>query len=79
MSHQTWIRERNDRKGVRYIVKLWPIGPHKRLGMRYRMLRGEWHNSGLEERDAYLSYLGLQRRVKELEDDFLTANAGDKP
>lgn len=79
MSHQTWSLERNESKGVRYTVKLWPTGPHKRLGMRYRMLRGEWHNSGIEGRDAYLSQIGLQRRVKSLEDSFLTANTSDKP
>lgn len=77
MSHQTWSIERHEQKGVRYTVKLWPTGAHKRAGMRYRMLRGEWHKSGLERRDAYLSRMGLQRRVAELEAAFLTANAGD--
>lgn len=47
MSHQVWSLERDADKGVRYTVKLWPTGPHKRAGMRYRMLRGEWHKSGV--------------------------------
>ena len=75
MSHQTWSLERNESKGVRYTVKLWPTGQHERLGMRYRMLKGEWNNTGNEGRDAYLSQMGLQRRVHELEAGFLTANA----
>lgn len=79
MSHQTWSIERHAQKGVRYTVKLWPTGAHKRAEMRYRMLRGEWHNSGLELRDAYLSQMGLQRRVAELEAAFLTANARIEP
>jgi hypothetical protein len=74
MSHQTWELERSEQHGVRYTVKLWPTGPHKRAGMRYRMLRGEWHKSGIEGRDAYLSKIGLQKRVAELEAAFLTAN-----
>lgn len=74
MSHQTWSLERNAAKGVRYTVKLWPTGAHKRAGMRYRMLRGEWQSSGIEGRDAYLSQMGLQQRVAELEAAFLTAN-----
>ena len=79
MSHQTWALERSEQKGVRYTVKLWPTGPHKRAGMRYRMLRGDWQKSGNERRDAYLSQMGLQRRVAELEAAFLTANSGIKP
>ena len=75
MSHRTWNVERDAAKGVRCTVKLWPTGAHKRAGMRYRMLRGEWHNSGIEGRDTYLSQLGLQKRVRELEASFLTANA----
>ena len=79
MSHQTWSLERSEQKGVRYTVKLWPTGAHKRAGMRYRMLRGEWHNSGIEDRDTYLSQLGVQKRVRELEASFLTANARIEP
>ena len=79
MSHQTWALERSEQNGVRYTVKLWPTGPHKRAGMRYRLLRGEWHKSGNERRDAYLSHIGLQRRVAELEAAFLTANTRVKP
>lgn len=75
MSHQTWALERNEQKGVRYTVKLWPTGAHKHAGMRYRMLRGEWHNSGIDERDAYLSQIGLRQRVEEQESSFLAANA----
>ena len=74
MSHQTWLLERNQKKGVRYAVKLWTTGAHKRAGMRYRMLRGKWHKTGLEGRDAYLSQIGLQKRVAELEAAFLTPN-----
>lgn len=74
MSHQTWSMERDESKGVRSTVKLWPTGKHKRLGMRYRMLKGEWHNTGNEQRDAYLSQMGLQRRVAELEAAFLRGN-----
>lgn len=74
MSHQTWSLERSATKGARYTVKLWPTGALKRAGMRYRMLRGEWHNTGVEGRDAYLSQMGLQRRVAEIEAAFLTAN-----
>ena len=75
MSHQTWNIERSEKHGVRATVKLWPTGAHKRAGMRYRMLRGEWHKSGLDNRDYYLSSIALQTRVRELEDSFLTANA----
>lgn len=76
MSHQTWALERNEEKGVRYTVKLWPTGALKRAGMRYRMLRGEWHNSGAEDLDAYLSQIGLRQRVAELEAAFLADNNG---
>lgn len=73
MSHQTWNIERDAVKGVRYTVTFWPTGAHKGAGMRYRMLRGEWHDSGMEGRDAYLSQMGLQRRVRELEAAFLSS------
>ena len=71
MSHQSWNVERNASKGARATVKLYPTGPHKRAGMRYRMLRGEWQNTGNEERDYYLSHIGLQKRIRELEESFL--------
>ena len=71
MSNQTWDVERSATKGSRMTVKLWPVGPHKRAGMRYRMLRGEWHNTGHEGRDTYLSKLGLQERISKLEDSFV--------
>jgi hypothetical protein len=76
MSHQTWGLERCPEKGVRSTVKLWPTGEHKRGGMRYRMLRGEWHKSGSEERDLYQSKMGLQRRVAALEVTFLAGVDG---
>jgi hypothetical protein len=77
MSHQTWNSERSASKGVRATVKLWPTGQLKRAGMRYRMLRGMWHNTGVESRDYYLSHVGLQRRIAELEATFLAANASN--
>ena len=74
MSHQTWNIERSEAKGARATVKLWPTGAHKRAGMRYRMLRGEWHRTGHENRDYYLSTLGLQTRVRKLEESFVRPN-----
>lgn len=71
MSHQTWNIERDQAKGVRSTVKVWPTGEHKRAGMRYRMLRGEWSNTGSETRDEYLSRIGLVHRLAEIEASFL--------
>lgn len=69
MAHTTWDIERAA-KGVRATVQVWPTGEAKRAGMRYRKMRGPWHNSGSEDRDMYLSKMDLQKRLSELERSF---------
>lgn len=66
MSHQTWSSEKGAR-GLRACVKVWPTGALKAAGMRYRMLRGPWENSGNEVRDLYVSSVALQRRLAAIE------------
>lgn len=72
MSHQTWNIERHPAKGVRATVQVWPTREHKRAGIRYRMLRGQWSNTGNELRDEYLSRTGLRRRLADLESTLAT-------
>jgi hypothetical protein len=40
--------------------------------MRFRMLRGEWINTGNKGRDAYLSHMGLARRLAQIEAGYLS-------
>lgn len=64
MASESWNIERSKTQGVRATVKVWPEG------MRYRLMRGEWYNTGHEERDFYLSRVGLRKRIRELEETF---------
>lgn len=75
MSHQSWDIERNAKKGVRAVVKVFPTGALKNAGMRYRMLRGKWHKSGNEMHDYYLSSQGLRARIADIEAAYMTPNA----
>lgn len=63
--HQTWDIERHPERGVRAVVKLYP----SRRGAlpRYRRMCGTWQATGVEQRDYYVSKLGLMQRVAEVE------------
>ncbi len=70
MAHQHWNIERDARRGVRATVKVYPTGVQLVNGMRYRMLRGPWMNSGNEMRDYYESQQALRLRVAALEERY---------
>jgi hypothetical protein len=71
MAHETWNIERHIEKGVRATVKVYPTGTAKSNGMRYRMLRGPWENTGKEHRDYYASQMELRVRLAALEAQYL--------
>lgn len=72
MSHQAWSSE-TSHAGVRALVKVWPDSKLKSVGMRFRILRGPWENSGNEARDYYVSSQALRRRLAEIEAGYADA------
>lgn len=65
MAHQTWDVETDPARGHRATVKVRPTSRHPE--QRYRMLRGDWYNTGNKQTDYYLSQNELRERVRLLE------------